>query len=287
MIYQNGNTIVEIQKDGTKIRNYEDVPLPVFPESIDLKITSYCDLNCDFCHEDSTKKGEHASLNDYYFLIDQLPSGAELAVGGGNPMSHPGVIDFLVKARNKGIICNMTMNELHLKPYKDQLTYLIKDDLIKGLGVSYDGSRPKELEHFSNLTSNLVFHVIMGVHPLSCLDDIKKYSEKVLILGYKKFRRGVFYHSQEVEDNKYLWYIHLPKHFGSMTLSFDNLAIEQLNLRRWFTSDSWDTFYMGDDGTFTMYVDAVRDEYAVSSTAIKRYNVNNNISSMFSNIRGK
>ena len=286
MIYQNGNTTVEIQKDGTKIRSCDDVPVPVFPESIDLKVTSYCDLSCAFCHEDSTKKGKHANLDDYHFLIDQLPSGVELAIGGGNPMSHPDIVDFLLMARDKCIICNMTMNELHLKPYKEQLTDLIKANLIKGLGVSYDGSRPKELEYFSNLTPNLVFHVIMGVHPLSCLNDIKKYSEKVLILGYKQFRRGVLYHSKAVEDNKYLWYIHLPKHFGSMTLSFDNLAIDQLNLHRWFTDDSWDTFYMGDDGTFTMYVDAVRNEYAVSSITVKRRAVNNDIKSMFANVRG-
>jgi hypothetical protein len=243
MIYHNGNTIVEILEDGTKVRSFESNPAPVFPESIDLKITNYCDLGCSWCHEDSTKSGLPADLSQYQFLIDQLPAGVELAIGGGNPLSHPDIVPFLEKAKAKGIICNMTMNELHLKVFKNDLTYLIEHDLIKGLGVSYHGRRTRELEHFSALTPNLVFHVIMGVHPLSCLDDIQQYSKKVLVLGYKSFRRGNSFHSQEVEDNKYKWFIHIPKYFNTMTLSFDNLAISQLNLRRWFTQQLLSKFY--------------------------------------------
>ena len=40
-VYVNGNTIVEIRNDGTKIRYVpDDVPAqPVYPESIDMKIS--------------------------------------------------------------------------------------------------------------------------------------------------------------------------------------------------------------------------------------------------------
>lgn len=54
--YQNGNTTVIIMNDGTKIREYENAPEILHPESIDVKITDYCDMGCAYCHESSTKK---------------------------------------------------------------------------------------------------------------------------------------------------------------------------------------------------------------------------------------
>lgn len=285
--YVNGNTRVTIYEDGTKVREFRGEPKPIAPESIDLKITNYCDLAsyCKWCHENSNKEGNHANLEDYYFLLEQLPPGAELAIGGGNPLAHPNIEDFLEKAKSVGIICNMTVNELHLKQFKDKITNFVKNDLIKGLGITYSGKHKKELEYFSKLTNNLVFHVIMGVHELSCLDEIKNYSKKVLILGYKEFRKGKSFHSEEVEKKKYQWYIRLPLYFDDMILSFDNLAIKQLDLKRWLTDESWNEFYMGDDATFTFYIDAIENKYAGSSTHKERYAVSKDLQKMFANVR--
>lgn len=47
--YQNGNTTVTILYDGTKIREYENSPQVVHPESIDVKITNHCNKGCFFC----------------------------------------------------------------------------------------------------------------------------------------------------------------------------------------------------------------------------------------------
>jgi hypothetical protein len=237
------------------------------------------------CHENSDKSGKHSNLEQYYFLLEQLPSGVELAIGGGNALEHPNLIPFLQKAKENGIICNMTINELHLKKFKKEITHLIKESLIKGVGITYSGRFKEELKYFSELTDNLVFHVIMGVHDLSCLEDIQNYSNKVLILGYKQFRKGAKFHSKEVEDKKYQWYIRLPLYFKKMILSFDNLAIEQVNLKRWLTDGQWEQFYQGREGTHSLYIDAVENKYATSSTHEKRGDVNGNIKLMFSNVK--
>jgi hypothetical protein len=51
--YKNGNVNVEIYSDGTKIREWPDgeQPVPEYPESCDLKITQYCDMDaiCVYC----------------------------------------------------------------------------------------------------------------------------------------------------------------------------------------------------------------------------------------------
>ena len=290
--YKNGNTTVQLLPDGTKIREFEGTPKPEFPESIDLKITNYCDLFnlCQFCHEASDLHGSHADLDSFHFLLEQLPNGAELAIGGGNPLSHPNLLSFLNKARDEDVVCNLTVNEQHLKPFRGLLEQLVRDDLVKGLGISYTGKRPKDVEYFCSLSDNVVFHVIMGVHNINDLGVMRGFTNKVLILGYKHFRKGnSFYekHSEDVEKNLYQWYIGVPRYFNNMTLSFDNLAISQLNLNRWFPQNSWDKFYMGDDGTFTMYIDAVNQKFAKSSTSNSKHNIIPDIHNMFQTIRNE
>ena len=44
-------------------------------------------------------------------------------------------------------------------------------------------------------------------------------------------------------------------------MSFDNLAVEQLNLKEAF-KDIFDDYYMGDDGQFTYYVDLVYNTFS-------------------------
>ena len=87
--YKNGNYTVRLFSDGTKIRfTLDDEFNAMFPESIDIKITNYCDISCLMCHEDSSTKGVHGNLEHPF--LDTLVAGTELAIGGGNPLSHPG-----------------------------------------------------------------------------------------------------------------------------------------------------------------------------------------------------
>lgn len=59
--------------------------------------------------------------------------------------------------------------------------------------------------------------------------------------------------------------MYLPQYLNKAVLSFDNLGIEQLNVKRFFTESGWNKFYMGDDFCFTMYIDAVKQEFAPTS----------------------
>lgn len=268
--YINGNVTVEILEDGTKIRQYEDLPEIVHPESIDIKISDYCTLGCKFCHESSTPSGKHGDITKLISIIDCLPSGVELAIGGGNPLDHPKLLDLLVYCNKKGLIVNLTVNQGHLGLYRDLLSYIISEDLIKGLGISITSNNFKEVEFIKY--KHTVFHLIAGINEIEIIDKLKTISDnpKILVLGYKQFGFGIKYYSKEVEDNIRRWYMYLPKYFGECVISFDNLGIEQLNVKRFFTKKGWDTFYMGDDFTYTMYIDAVKQEYAPTSRSSTR-----------------
>lgn len=81
----------------------------------------------------------------------------------------------------------------------------------------------------------------------------------------------------------YALLLELIKHF--QVVSFDNLAVCQLDVKRLMTDKEWKEFYMGNDGQFTMYIDLVKREFAKSSTATERYPLLEDIKPMFKKVR--
>ncbi|NBP05736.1 MAG: radical SAM protein [Bacteroidetes bacterium] len=140
--YKNGNYFVSILEDGTKIREANDDKLIAdFPESLDIKITNYCDAGCSYCHEKSTIAGKHGDLDKAFDILKVLPAGTELAIGGGDPMSHPDLEKFLIKLKNNNYIANITINEKHLDRYEAILLDFENRGLIKAIGISFCNTR--------------------------------------------------------------------------------------------------------------------------------------------------
>lgn len=275
--YKNGNYTVNIFSDGTKIRETDDSSfIPEFSENIDIKITNYCDAGCQWCHENSTVLGKHASLTKGY--INTLHPGTELAIGGGNPLSHPDLIEFLLKLKDIGVISNITVNQFHFhqKKYRDILDTIVNSGLVYGVGLSML-SPTKEFISSAKEYDNAVIHTINGVTTYSDFEKMFDNNLKILILGYKEFRRGEdykFLKNDIVEKNKKDVYNNLFKisnHFK--VLSFDNLALEQLDVKRIMSDKLWNEFYMGDDGGYTFYIDMVEEKFAKNSTSEERYDI--------------
>lgn len=288
--YKNGNYDVRIFDDGTKIRvTEEDDFISEFPENIDIKITNYCDAGCKFCHEDSTTSGRHADLKHYilYGFLTTLKPYTELAIGGGNPLDHPQLRMLLSYLRSRGIIPNLTVNQVHFEKNFNEISSLVKNNLIYGVGVSLVNPTDNFLSLISKIP-NAVIHTINGVTTMKSYEKLGDKNLKVLILGYKMFRRGVNYYSETVRKNMNELsnnIISLMSKFD--VLSFDNLAIEQLNMKSHLSSAEWDKFYMGDDGQFTMYVDLVNGVYAKNSTSKITYPLTNNILEMFKVVKNE
>jgi len=257
--YTNGNYNVSIFRDGTKVRETNESEFkPEYPESIDLKVTNRCDIGCPYCHEKSTPYGKIGDLSKMVWNLQGLPQGVEIAIGGGNPLSYPYLVELLISLAKYSYIANITVNAKHLPEYDSFLESLIACNMIHGVGVSYDG------EHFFG-SDNTVYHVIAGIHTLEDITKLITSNRKVLILGYKYFGRGKHYYNLEIERKIRALRNSLWEVIGKGTISFDNLAIEQLEVRDHFTYNEWSKFYMGDDGGFTMYYDAVEQYYAPSS----------------------
>lgn len=284
--YKNGNYNVTIFDDGTKIRrNDEDKFEAAFPECMDIKITDFCDMNCKYCHENSSINGKHGDILNAEF-IDTLRPFTELAIGGGNPLSHPNLLEFLRVLKSKKIIANITVNQAHFQLHQNIINDVIdeKNDLIKGLGISLTNPSDEFIKQVKQYP-NAVIHVIAGVVTLEQLRKLSDKGLKILILGYKEFRRGEEYYQEygntvnkNIEELKEA----LPALVEKFkVVSFDNLAIEQLAVKNLMSEEEWNEFYMGDDGQFTMYIDMVNKKFARNSTSNTRYDLLDNIEEMF------
>ena len=111
--YKNNDYTCTMFSDGTKIRwNDKDSFNPIKPESIDLKICNRCDMACAMCHENSTPDGEFGDILNLPFIDTMFPY-SEIAIGGGNPLTHPDLIEFLKRLKERKIIASMTVNQVH------------------------------------------------------------------------------------------------------------------------------------------------------------------------------
>ena len=288
-VYKNGNYTVTLLDDGTKIRETkEDEFIPAFAENCDCKITDRCDGGCAWCYEGCTPNGKHGDILNYKFL-DTLHPYTELALNG-NDLSHPDLIPFLKKLKEKKVIANMTVNQTHFEKYYDFIKAMVDSNLIYGLGVSLKKPTTVFLDMIKNFP-NAVIHVINGIVSPSDIGMLADHDLKILILGYKQLRRGVDHYATDHENIDMLqaWLKEnleeMLEHFK--VISFDNLAIEQLDVKRLVSDEDWEEFYMGDDGTITFYLDLVEGTFGKNSLATedKRYPIMNNIDDMFEKIR--
>lgn len=283
--YKNGNYMVQIYENGTKMRfTKEDEFKPIFPESIDLKITNQCNMECPYCHENSTPEGEHADLSAAF--IDSLHPYTEIAIGGGNPLAHPGLEDFLIKLKEKRIIANITIHQRHFMEEYDTIKRWYEAKLIHGIGVSVNSVYNPDLIYWLKSIPTIVCHVIAGIIDDETLDKLANNGLNLLILGYKDFRRGHSFKNNAVVQCIDWLAANIETYKNKFPyIAFDNLAIEQLKMKDKVDSDLWDELYMGDDGQFTMYVDLVNKLFAQSSTSRSRYEINDNINDMFKRVQ--
>lgn len=290
--YANGNYAVTLHADGTKVRETaDDAFRPEFPENLDVKVTNACSEGCPWCHECSTPEGPHGDLDAAF--LSGLAAGTELAIGGGNALLHPGLTPFLERMAARGVVCNLTVSQRAFLETLPRLADLSCRGLIHGLGVSL--ADPEEPGFLASLDAfpHAVLHTIHGITDYPALVEACKAAGvrlRVLVLGYKDVGRGIAYRSSAVDARmtESYGFIHRLR-AACEVLSFDNLAITQIDARRLCTSEEWAESYMGDDATFTMYADLVRGEYAPNSTAPRseRRPLADGVREMFRDVRGR
>ena len=279
--YENGNYRVTLFNNGTKIRETIDPNATVFkperPETCDLSITDFCNIGCSFCYMGCTAAGKHADLSDKF--LDTIPSGTEIAIGGGSPISHPGLPTLLEKFKEHGIISNITVHKIHAVRYYNQLMDYSQKELLWGIGVSM-AFFDREAAVLVSTLPHVVFHVIAGVISASDVEKLSDFGVPILILGYKNKGRAKYdmlpesveYQINSLKDR-------IPTILASKkcVVSFDNLALKQLDVQKMVSDKEWQECYMGDDGltgefdSASFYVDLTNHKFAMNSVDATQY----------------
>ena len=274
MKYRNGNASVWLDlQDGTRIIEYPDnEPLTLdTPLNIDIRVSTQCPYGynaetkqstCAFCHESALVNGQEC---DYQALLQvlkdaRLPRGTEIALGV-NEITD-GIIRFIMRLYFMGLIVNVTMNERYILEYGDTgIRRLLP--YIFGLGISYRSLQgclllPDWIADYPHT----VIHVINGIDDF---DDVKHLSvkyRKLLILGEKDFgfNRGKVDLNTPQHKQWKSNVMQLTKIFD--IVSFDNLGLQQLEIRGKITNEEYKSFYQGEH---SMYINAVEQYFAPSS----------------------
>ena len=275
--YINGNSQITFDESGTRVITFQDELQLDTPLNIDIKVSSKCSLGynpktntsfCDFCHESNRTDGSECDYNKLKTKLQDLPPGIELAIGSNNLSED--LVNFLLWCKGKNFFCNVTINQGHLLRDQTRLSYCIDNKLIKGLGVSYRSSLKWNVPEFILNYENTVFHVIMGIDDITDILSLKgKGVKKVLTLGEKDF--GFNLNRVDLTTLRHKqWYWWVNKLYSNFdVVSFDNLALQQLNLKRFFKDKDWEVFNQGEH---SLYINSVEGYLAPSSHSNEKMN---------------
>lgn len=274
MKYTNGNANIWLDlRDGTRIIEYPDnEPLTLdTPLNIDIRVSTQCPYGyntttkkstCAFCHESALVNGQECDYGILQqVLIDaKLPTGTEIALGVNEVTSD--LIQFVKNLWKLGLIVNVTMNERYITEFGDtRLKQLLP--YVFGLGISYRSlqgclSLPDWIADYPHT----VIHVINGIDDFNDVKELSVKYRKLLVLGEKDFgfNRGKV--NLDTPEHKQ-WksnIMQLTKIFD--IVSFDNLGLQQLEIRGKITDEEYKSFYQGEH---SMYINAVEQYFAPSS----------------------
>lgn len=274
MKYRNGNAVVTLySRDGTRIIEYPDnEPLTLqTPLNIDIRVSTQCPYGydttkqkstCTFCHESALVKGQECDYGilQQVLMDAKLPRGTEIALGVNEVMNN--LIQFVKNLYRLGLVVNITMNERYITEFgdtglKQMLPYVF------GLGISYRSlqgclSLPDWIADYPHT----VIHVINGIDNFDDVKELGVKYHKLLILGEKDFgfNRGKVDLSTKEHKQWKSNIMQLTEIFD--IVSFDNLGLQQLEIRGKITDEEYKSFYQGEH---SMYINAVEQYFAPSS----------------------
>jgi len=267
------------RKLPSKIRfkgiNNEIPKFGLYPDLVDYKVTNACLKNCQWCYQDSVPNGKHADINLIKQTFPKLRDMGvfEIAIGGGEPTSHPQFIEILESAKAVGITPNFSTQSTD---------WLKKKKLVKAISkhcgaVAFSTQKAQEAyKWYESCAESLVnfdcsIHYILGAEPIenfrkfinelcfyikSIKDDAPKNPINVILLKWKECGRA----GKQPYSIAGWWDI--VREFRETRNSYVSIGVDS------FLVDDVEahlpeinkTLYNADDGYFSFYLDAV-DQY--------------------------
>jgi radical SAM protein with 4Fe4S-binding SPASM domain len=114
------------------------------PLEAHVAITSQCAVGCEGCYQNATPNGTHVSLAQLEKTFASLAAQSvfTVALGGGEPLSHPELATIARNAKQHGLSCVVTTSGVGLLPSHDLSAFSqvnVSHDGLNGAYVSVRG----------------------------------------------------------------------------------------------------------------------------------------------------
>lgn len=286
----NDDFIIQDRYNGNKLRfsfdvNSDDTTKSKFPELVDLKITSFCNYGCNFCYMSSTEEGKHGDLNDLKRIIDMLHESncMEIAIGGGEPTSHPNFVEILRYINSKNILVGFTTKNWNLYQHKD-FKYILKYTN----SIAFSCQTPVEIEKVLKIQEEAKIIIqnnrdffssdetcyptkfyIQTILELSSLEHLEKIfkvcQEKyfpLTLLGYKHFGFGEKYKAKNLDISDE--WIDLVKKHKNLQVGIDSVIVKKWK-EKLIEKGVDKRMLIGEEGKFSCFIDGVEKKISKSS----------------------
>jgi hypothetical protein len=264
-----GHFAIFSRATGRKIRfmptGVEAPTAAAVPELVDVKITDYCSAGCNYCYQESTKQGEHASANKIMNFAHECGRRGvfEVAIGGGEPTAHPEFARILRCFRSAGVIPNFSTQSTE---WLDDGKILSAVKQCCGAVALSTQSREQAKWWFETMKEHDIrahVHYVLGVSPLDNLRRMLASTSHgyIVLLAYKQMGRAA---GKEPFDYTG-WQDVVRKHNKNWwTVAVDTFLVD--DVQDGFSRDEVpEHLYESGDGKFSLYWDAVTDSYAAHS----------------------
>jgi organic radical activating enzyme len=184
------NNYRAIYFNGKTIRVALDKSKPItelsYPEFYDVKLTGKCRGGCEFCYMDSKEQDSHyniSGIDKFFGNMTDNQKPFQIAIGGGNPNSHPKFIELLKKTFELGITPNYTTNGMDIT---DEIIQATKK-YCGGVAISCHSHLA---QYWRNATERLLGNgVIVNFHLIiSDKDSVNNF-----ITIYKEYKNKIDY----------------------------------------------------------------------------------------------
>ena len=274
---------------GSKMRfSFDSTVAPTkasAPELVDIKITDYCPYACEFCYQDSTLKGQHASMDNIRLIAKELGKAEvlEIAAGGGETSLHPNFVEILKIFHDEGIVVNFTTKNLNLLrtqdaseilKYTGAIAFSVENILdiekVYSACLDYD-DQTRMTRGYGDEKSLINLQFVMGTTSIEEFRDVLMAAARsdlnLTLLGYKENGRGQSFSAQDYSS----WLDvlkdctkKLNKEGCYPNFSMDTALAGQYKEELLDAGVKSSTFHTT-EGTFSMYIDAVANTMSPSS----------------------
>lgn len=186
-----------------------------------IELTDYCNLNCPFCLNGSSKaNNSFISFDDFKYIIDQIKGNVSVVqLSGGEPLTNPSfmsMVDYLI---NEGVPFHINTNGI-----------LVTESLLDKIINYPKASIQFSLDGASEYTDDSI----------RCKGHYKKIVHLMQYLSASHFKRGDIkmvinrINRHEVKDN------------FALALQYGFLPTYSFLVRSGRADDNWDTLYLDD-----------------------------------------